>query len=151
MQISFCNSDDKSYQKLLNNLLKPIFLDFQFWYDLNLWDSNYESYSIIKEAEIISNVCVFKTNLLFNGRQCQSLSIGAVATKYEYRKKNYLRFIMEHIISKYPDTPMYLSANETVTKFYPRFGFSRVFEKLPMAQYEIHNETKPKKLVLMTQ
>lgn len=37
MQISFCNGNDKEYQFMLNNLLKNIFLDFQFWYDLNLW------------------------------------------------------------------------------------------------------------------
>lgn len=32
MQISFNNRNDKDYQYLLNNLLKDIFFDFQFWY-----------------------------------------------------------------------------------------------------------------------
>ena len=41
MQVLFCNSNDKHYQEQLNNLLKPIFLDFKFWYDLDLWDHNY--------------------------------------------------------------------------------------------------------------
>lgn len=36
--IVFNNSNDKEYQALLNKLLKDIFLDFKFWYDLNLWD-----------------------------------------------------------------------------------------------------------------
>ena len=54
MKISFCNGNDKEYQFMLNNLLKNIFLDFQFWYDLNLWDENYESYSIIENNEIVS-------------------------------------------------------------------------------------------------
>jgi hypothetical protein len=40
MQISFNNGNDKKYQHMLNNLLKDIFFDFQFWYDLNLWDKN---------------------------------------------------------------------------------------------------------------
>ena len=146
MQILFCNGNDKKYERLLNNLLKPIFLDFQFWYDLNLWDSSYESYSILENDEIVSNVCVFKTNVLLNCKQYQALSIGAVATKSEYRGKGYSRLIMEHIINKYPNVPMYLSANETVIDFYPRFGFERVFEKLPTAQFKIHSEVEPRKI-----
>jgi len=35
MQISFNNGNNKEYQFMLNNLLKNIFFDFQFWYDLN--------------------------------------------------------------------------------------------------------------------
>lgn len=56
MQISFCNGNDKEYQYKLNNLLKDIFFDFMFWYDLNLWDENYESYSIVDKDEIVSNL-----------------------------------------------------------------------------------------------
>lgn len=52
--IVFNNSDDKKYQALLNKLLKNIFFDFQFWYDLNLWDDNYESYAILKTASMRS-------------------------------------------------------------------------------------------------
>lgn len=147
MQISFCNSNDKHYQRLLNDLLTPIFLDFKFWYDLNLWDSNYESYSIMKNDKIISNICVYKTDILLNGKKYPALSVGAVATEEEYKGKGYSRRIMEHIINKYPDVPMYLSANETVIDFYPRFGFERIFEKLPVAQFKIHNEAEPRKLV----
>ena len=61
MQVSFSNGKSKEYQYMLNKLLKDIFFDFQFWYDLNLWDENYESYSFIDNGDIISNVCVFKT------------------------------------------------------------------------------------------
>ena len=146
MQIAFCNGNDKQYQAQLNRLLKPIFLDFQFWYDLDLWDSNYESYSIRQRDEIIANICVFKTQLLINEKRHRALSVGAVATKEGHRGMGYARRLMEHIIQKYPDTPMYLSANEDVTEFYPRFGFQRVFEKLPTAQYALHNETASRKL-----
>jgi len=146
MHISFCNSNDKQYQRLLNNFLKPIFLDFQFWYDLNLWDNNYESYSIIKNDEIVSNVCVFKADILLKGCRYNALSVGAVATKKEYRGNGYSRLLMEHIIGKYDNIPMYLFANETVTDFYPRFGFERIYEKLPISRYTIQNAVEPKKL-----
>lgn len=143
MQISFCNRNDKHYQSLLNDLLKPVFLDFQFWYDLNVWDNRYESYSIMQDDKIVSNICVFKTNVVFGGKQHRALSIGAVATKDEHRGHGYSRLIMDHIIAKYPAAPMYLSANESVVDFYPRFGFERVYEKLPVAKYSIENEIEP--------
>lgn len=60
MQVSFNNGNDKEYQYMLNNLLKNIFFDFQFWYDLNLWDENYESYSIAENGEIVSNICILR-------------------------------------------------------------------------------------------
>ena len=74
MQISFCNGNDKLYQKRLNELLKPIFLDFQFWYDLELWNSDYESYAIAQDSEIVSSICVFKADILFWGKNI-SLSL----------------------------------------------------------------------------
>lgn len=56
MQIAFNNGNDKEYKLMLNKLLKDIFFDFQFWYDLNVWDEKYESYSIIENDEIVSNI-----------------------------------------------------------------------------------------------
>lgn len=146
MEISFCNSIDKNYQRMLNRLLKDIFLDFQFFYDLDLWNENYESYSIIKDGEIISNICVFKTKLLFKGSEYLALSIGAVATREEYRGKGFSRILLEHIIEKYRDVPMYLYANETVLDFYPKFGFKSAYERLPVYECELNNKIEPKKL-----
>ena len=60
MQILFNNQNNKEYQAMLNSLLKDVFFDFQFWYDLDLWDENYESYSMFENGEIVSNICVFK-------------------------------------------------------------------------------------------
>ncbi|MTI66975.1 MAG: GNAT family N-acetyltransferase [Firmicutes bacterium] len=146
MYLSFNNRNDKKYQNVLNNLLKEVFLDFQFWYDLNLWDEDYESYSIIESGEIISNICVFKTKIMFNRKKYSALSIGAVATKQEYRGRGLSRILMEHIINKYESVPMYLSANDGGVNFYPKFGFKRVFEKKPVCEVEIDNEIKPNKL-----
>jgi len=146
MEILFCNENNKEYQGKLNVLMKEVFLDFQFWYDLNLWDHNYESYSIMENEQIVSNICLYKTKLILNEKQCSALSVGAVATKKEYRGRGYLRSIMEHVTKKYDGTPMYLSANENVINFYPKFGFERIYEKLPVAEYLVHNDILPEKL-----
>ncbi|HPT79363.1 MAG TPA: GNAT family N-acetyltransferase [Candidatus Atribacteria bacterium] len=146
MQIAFNNRNDIDYQSKLNKLLKEIFFDFQFWYDLNLWDERYESYSIIENDEIISNICVYKTEILFEGRRYPALSFGAVATRQEHRGRGLSRLLMEHIFAKYPDTPMYLSANEGVLDFYPRFGFRRIYDRLPVCHMDINNDIQPVKL-----
>lgn len=90
MQMAFCNGNNKEYERMLNGLLKEVFFDFQFWYDLGLWDEN-------------------------------------------YRGRGLSRQLMEHIMATYEDIPMYLSANESVLDFYPRFGFERVYKKQPVS------------------
>lgn len=87
MEILFCNSNDKEYQERLNHLLKEIFFAFKFWYDLDLWDKNYKSYSIFDKDKIVSNICVYKTQILFEGQPHLALSVGAVATKEKHRRR----------------------------------------------------------------
>jgi predicted GNAT family N-acyltransferase len=146
MQISFNNGNDKTYEKMLNVLLKDIFFDFQFWFDLDLWDENYESYSIIENEEMISNVCIYKTQMSVNRKKCSALSIGAVATKKEHRGRGLSRILIEHVIKKYEGVTMYLYANDGVTDFYPKFGFERIYEKLPICKCMVNNSVKPVKL-----
>ncbi len=146
MQISFNNRNDRDYEKMLNDLLKNTFLDFQFWYDLNLWDENYESYSFVENGKVISNICVYKTQLLFEQKKYPALSLGAVTTKKEYRGRGLSRMLMEHIIEKYDGVLMYLSTNDSVVNFYLKFGFERVFEKLPVGDFKIDNKIKTNKL-----
>jgi len=148
MKIDFCNSNDKAYQSRLNKLLAPTFLDFNFWYDMDLWDANYESYSIADNGEIAANVCVYRTKILLDTRQYDALSFGAVTTAKPHRDKGLSRLLIEHIIEKYADMPMYLFANDSVLQFYQRFGFVCAKEKLPVAQIAIHNNHASRKLAL---
>ena len=91
----------------------------------------------------MANVCVFKTQALWRGRPHLALSLGAVCTDPLNRGKGYARALMERVFARYPDTPMYLSANEDVLNFYPRFGFRRVHEKLPALSIAIDNDCSP--------
>jgi len=143
MEINFCNSNNKDYQKKLNNLLKDVFFDFKFFYDLDLWNKDYESYSITIDHEIVSNICIYKTHIIFNAQQIKALSIGAVATREDYRGRGYSKYIMEYIFEKYPNMPMYLSANDDVIEFYKKLGFSRVYEKEVFIKESINNDLVP--------
>lgn len=134
MHIAFCNSDDKQYQRGWNALVATVFLDFSFWLDQNLWDTRYESYSIVENGTFLSNINVFKTDIVWDGERVSALSLGAVCTHPLHRGKGYSRRLMEHILDRYPNTPMYLSANDSVLDFYPKFGFQPAYEKLPVIE-----------------
>ncbi len=134
MEIVFCNHNDQDYQRGLDALLTSVFFSFDFWFALHLWDEQYESYAIVEDGRFVSNICVYKSQILLHGRERLALSVGAVCTLPDYRGRGYARMLMEHIIARYPGVPMYLSANQSVVDFYPRFGFSRVEEeRLPVA------------------
>lgn len=146
MGITFCNCNNKVYQEQLNDLLKDVFFDFKFYYDLDLWSKNYESYSIIRDDLIVSNVCVYKTKIIFNGKNIEALSIGAVATREGFRGRGYSKHIMEYIFHKYPNKPMYLSANDDVIEFYKKLGFKRVYEKEVFIKKSINNDLVPQQI-----
>lgn len=141
MHIALCNSDDKQYQRGWNALVTMVFQDFSFWLDQNLWDTRYESYAIVEEGTFLSNINVFKTALLWDGKPVSALSIGAVCTHPAHRGKGYSRRLMEHILNRYPNTPMYLSANDSVLNFYPKFGFEPAYEKLPVIEASLDGTT----------
>jgi|GEM_PF-2237474 len=90
MQIVFKNCNDKKYEHMLNNLLKNIFFDFQFWYELNLWDDKYESYSIIENDELVSKIsqdCVDDINIRFTGKEEIVTTFGIGGKEHAFIKK----------------------------------------------------------------
>ncbi len=146
MEFVHCNSNDKAYQRGLNQLLSTVFQDFSFWLDQDLWDQRYESFAIVEDGLFVANICVFHTDILCRGQRRRALSLGAVCTLPAYRGRGYSRALMERILAQYPQTPMYLSANPSVLAFYPRFGFRRVTEMLPALSQCIDNDVSACKL-----
>ncbi|WP_052339405.1 GNAT family N-acetyltransferase [Gorillibacterium massiliense] len=121
-----------AFKSQINDLIQLTFgFSFEKWHKRNLWDDQYERYSIIDGDKIAANISVFKVKLLIHGETRNFLQLGSVATREEYRGKGLARKIMEHIFELYPDTPMFLHANESVTEFYPRFGFKPFTYKQP--------------------
>lgn len=143
LRFVFNNGGDKAYEAKLNRLLSGVFFDFGFWFDLNLWDSRYESYAAEEDGEIVANVCALKTDLVACGEHFPALSVGAVATDPAFRGRGLARYLLERLIDRYAGTPMYLFANDEVLDFYPRFGFRRVFEKRPFLPRRIENDCVP--------
>lgn len=127
MTITMNNKSNPTYEAMLNALVKEVFgFSFQPWFEYELWDENYESYSIIENGKMLSNVCIFKSELLVCGEKVPAMQFGAVATAKNARGRGLSRLLMEHILQLYPDRPAYLAANPSVIDFYPKFGFRQV-------------------------
>jgi len=134
------NSCDPIYTAAYDNLIKDVFhFSFEPWVARNLWDERYESYSIIENGKMLANVSIFKTDMLVNGQPIRAHQYGAVATRKSERGKGLSRLLMNHTLNKYPDTPAFLGANETVIDFYPHFGFKPVQTYYPEIDIGINN------------
>jgi len=143
MQITTQNHNDPAYERLLNDLIREVFgFSFAPWHALGLWDARYESYAVIEKEKMLANVCVFHTDLQLAGQPVRALQFGAVATRKKHRGQGLSRMLMEHITTRYPQTPAFLFANESVTDFYPRFGFRRVPVFRPVLRQALHNPSK---------
>jgi len=143
MIISMNNSCDPIYTVAYDELIKEVFnFSFQPWVERRLWDERYESYSFIKNGKMLSNVSIYKTDMLINCQPVRAHQFGAVATRADERGKGLSRQLMEYVLEKYPNIPVFLGANQNVTNFYPLFGFKPVQTFRPIIDIEINNPTR---------
>jgi len=127
MKISFNNRNNPEYETMFDNLIQEVFgFSFAPWFQRKLWDEQYESYSIIENGKMLSNICIYKAEMVVQGKTVPTIRLGAVATRKNARGKGLSRALVEHILSLYPNTLALLTANPSVIDFYPRFGFKQV-------------------------
>lgn len=118
---------DEILRKKMSVLAKESFgLDFELLYQKGYWDDVYSCYSIYEDDKIISNVSYHLLELEKNNQRYTAMSIGSVMTDPAYRGKNYARQLMEAVMEEHPVDVYFLGGNETVTDFYPRFGFQSI-------------------------
>ena len=82
-------------------------------------------------ARMLANICLKKCDLVIDGQPLTAYQLGAVAVRAGYRGRGLARRLVEHILTRHPQSPLFLFGNESVVDFYPRFGFRRVFESRP--------------------
>jgi len=144
MEIVMSNKNDPVYQAMLDDLIQEVFgFSFAPWFEYELWDDNYESYSIIENGKMLSNICIYKADLTIQGVKTPAIQFGAVATRKAERGKGYSRILMAHVLALYPNTPSFLFANEGVRDFYPKFSFRQVQNHIPQITVDINNAHAP--------
>lgn len=117
----------------LNRLIQDVFgFSFQRFHELNVWDEDYEYFSIVDEDTMIANIGVYHMQMVLGGREQTLLQIGAVATAPSHRRQGLIRRLFEEILGRYPDAPMYLYGGDDVVDLYRKFGFQPVPEQQPL-------------------
>ena len=94
------------------------------------WGDHYNPYSILVDGEVVANVSVNDTPVMWKGERKHFLQLGTVMTRAEYRNRGYIREIMEEIERDYAGKVdgIYLFGNDSVVDFYPKFGFQNAGE-----------------------
>lgn len=123
--------DNEELREGLNKLTEKTYgFNFKSWYEAGYWGEEYIPYSLLDGEKLVANasVSIMKMNVL--GKKKNYIQIGTVMTDYEYRNKGLSRHLIEKIIDEYKEKYdcIYLSANDTVLNFYPKFGFEKVNE-----------------------
>ncbi len=118
---------DKELRNSMSELANKTFgLDFELLYQKGCWSKVYSCYSILEDDKIVSNVSFHKLEIEKDNKKYTAMSIGSVMTYPEYRGKGYARQLMDEVLKDHKVDVVFLSANENVTEFYPRFGFKPV-------------------------
>lgn len=144
MQIVKHYRENETLRRSFCRLAQETFgIDFESWYRKGFWTDCYEPYSVLVDGEIVANVSVNRTDMVFGGRQRKLVQLGTVMTKPEYRNRGYIRAIMAEIDRDISDAEgIYLFANDSVRAFYPKFGFEPGVEELYTRQVEQTGEPR---------
>lgn len=127
--------ENEIYRRGLNQLTKKTFgFDFEDWYKAGYWGDRYIPYALLHQDKLVANVSANPLDFLVDGKRKSYLQLGTVMTDEAYRGKGLSRALMELVLKEYEGVELiFLYANDSVTEFYPKFGF------LPADEY-IHSK-----------
>ena len=116
---------DAALRRSFNELVEATFgLNFENWYQNGFWSDCYDPYSLLVDGKIVANVSLNRTDLRIGGETKRIYQLGTVMTAEGYRRRGYIRAIMDRIEEDTRDADgIYLFANDSVLDFYPKFGF----------------------------
>ncbi|HPE20473.1 MAG TPA: GNAT family N-acetyltransferase [Candidatus Mcinerneyibacteriales bacterium] len=117
---------DDSKRRAFNTLSRLVFgLDFEPFYESGWWDDSFICHTLFEGNKAVSNVSVTKMRFMIRGREMETLQLGTVMTHPDYRGKGLARELMLRITKAYEGQASFrfLFANDSVTDFYPRYGF----------------------------
>lgn len=126
-KIAICKKirEDKALRDSFNALAEQTFgLNFEDWYQNGCWKDNYIPYCALCDGEVVANVSVNPMEFVFDGEKRKVIQLGTVMTRPEYRMQGLSRRLMEKIEKDFGDADgAFLFGNDSVTEFYPKFGF----------------------------
>lgn len=103
-------------------------VDFQKWNEAGYGKVFHRPYCLFDGNRAAAGVCASILEFEYKGKRETYVQIGGVVTRREYQHMGLSRYLMEQVISDWEDqcSMIYLYANDSVTAFYPKFGFKEV-------------------------
>lgn len=123
--------NNQELRQSFNRLSEKTFgINFEDWYRNGFWTDNYNPYSIVADGQVVANVSVNHMNFIRHGERKFFVQLGTVMTEESYRNRGLIRQIMEEIERDYAKKAdgFFLFANDSVSDFYPKFGFHKANE-----------------------
>ena len=130
-----------SFNELTEKTFSFNFID---WFENGFWGEKYIPYSLVHNEKVIANVSVNLMDFNMDGIEKHFIQIGTVMTDVEYRGQGLSRYILEKIIEEYKGKVdgFYLFGNDSVSKFYPKFGFTKSTEYQYSKMINVSNNEK---------
>ncbi|MCL2235943.1 MAG: GNAT family N-acetyltransferase [Defluviitaleaceae bacterium] len=118
--------EDNPYRESYFDLVKKVFgLDFTIWYKSGFCDDSFVTYTLFCDGAAVATAGVVVNDFVFEGNPKRFAQISTVATDPEYRGMGLSNFLVERVLDDWRENCdcIYLYANDSVTEFYPKFGF----------------------------
>lgn len=122
--------DNDTLRQSFNRLTDNTFgFNFENWYNQGYMTAahncRYNPCVLIHHNKIVANVSYNIINIEVNNEKKLYIQIGTVMTHKDYCGNGLATFIMNKVIDKWQGKCdcIYLFANDSVTNFYPKFGF----------------------------
>lgn len=122
---------DERYRQSFNHLSRKVFgLDFEEWYKQGFWTEKYSPYSLVFNNNVVANISVNTMEFAIEGKPVNAIQLGTVMTDPDFRNQGLSKALMECVLNdlRQKQQLIYLYANDSVTEFYPRFGFAKAKE-----------------------
>lgn len=133
---------DSKWREQYCTLAKTVFgLDFSPWYNSGYYDGSFVPYTLYDGHTAAASVGVVPSNFNWNNSKKIYAQISTVMTHPDYRGRGLSDALLKLVLAEWESKcdMIYLYANDSVTRFYPRYGFVEAKEHLyskPIAKRE---------------
>lgn len=121
--------EDRIYPSFLQLARSTFALDFAPWFKLGCGrrEDGFCPFLLADGDHVCANISFSEQCFSYQGKVYHYVQLGSVMTDPAYRGLGLSAFLMRTGISHYSDKAdgLFLFANDSVTKFYPKFGFER--------------------------
>ena len=123
-------------------LTKTVFgLDFAPWYNSGYYDGSFSPYTLYDGHTAAASVGIVPSDFIWNNSKKTYAQISTVMTHPDYRGSGLSDALLKLVLAEWDSKcdMIYLYANDSVTKFYPKYGFVKAKEYLyskPLAKRE---------------